>query len=506
MLLNKKIVVLAGALLLLVPVVTFLSNTNLPQILVEDIFLIIISQLTILISIIIANSIFHKLFLKKFLKIEIFLLINFFTIYLLFFFKNIKNLFYSFENFHFLFDEIFTLFIYGFIYFLLIRFYKKYINFLSRFLLIYISAVLFISFLNMFNFQFNGEKNSLPSSDFDNVSANSNQTNIFLIILDGMINLEPAKKLKIIENKNKIINSLNKNNYTHKEDFFSNYNTSYLSIASLLQSSYPATEDSKKYYNRKKFFPSFILNEKRENTFFKVLKKTKKQFFWVGNEWFFCRENLYINCLSEDPVYKKISRLKLFYSDSIFIYFLSFYSPQIPQKGALNFLINPNLKLDNTNQNGNIFLIHALSPHPPFIFNQDCKIKDKINDTSIDEEIKYYSFAYNCLLEIVNNFTRKIEKNNANNMFFVMGDHGWSFDKSIMDKVNLDPKEIRFKPFFSYNIPPKCKNILSPKSIVNILRFALICDGNKNIKYLKDLKFKSFYEEDLDYGKVYLKN
>ena len=179
MLLNKKIVVLAGALLLLVPIVTFLSNTNLPQILVEDIFLIIISQLTILISIIIANSIFHKLFLKKFLKIEIFLLINFFTIYLLFFFKNIKNLFYSFENFHFLFDEIFTLFIYGFIYFLLIRFNKKYINFLSRFLLIYISAVLFISFLNMFNFQFNGEKNSLSSSDFDNVSANSNQTNIF---------------------------------------------------------------------------------------------------------------------------------------------------------------------------------------------------------------------------------------------------------------------------------------------------------------------------------------
>ena len=102
----------------------------------------------------------------------------------------------------------------------------------------------------------------------------------------------------------------------------------------------------------------------------------------------FCRENLYINCLSEDPVYKKISRLKLFYSDSIFIYFLNFYSPQIPQKGALNFLINPNLKLDNTNQNGNIFLIHALSPHPPFIFNQDCKIKDKINDTPIDEEIK----------------------------------------------------------------------------------------------------------------------
>ena len=61
------------------------------------------------------------------------------------------------------------------------------------------------------------------------------------------------------ENKNKIINSLNKNNYTHKEDFFSNYNTSYLSIASLLQSSYPATEDSKKYYNRPLWQPHLRL-------------------------------------------------------------------------------------------------------------------------------------------------------------------------------------------------------------------------------------------------------
>ena len=505
MLVNKKIVILAGILLLLVPVATFLSNTNLPQISAADISLIIVSQLAVLILIVLVSFIFHKLFAQKFLRIEIFFLINSFTIYLFFYFKNIKNIFYIFENFNSLFDEIFTLLIYGIIYFLLIRFNKKYIKFLTRFLLIYTSAILFVFFLNVFNFQFNGEKNSLTTSDFDSVEENSNQTNIFLIILDGMINLELAKKLEIIENKNAITNSLKKNNYIYKKDFFSNYDVSYLSIASLLQSSYPVTEDSKRYHNRKKFFPFFILNEKNENSFFKLLKKTKKQFFWLGNEWFFCHENRYINCLSEDPVYKKISRLKLFYNDSIFIYFLNFYSPQKHQTGALNFLMNSNLKLNNANQNGNIFLIHALSPHPPFIFDQNCKIKDEIKDASIDEEIKYYSYAYNCLFEIINNFTRKIEENNTNNMFFVMGDHGWSFNKSIMDKVNLDPKEARFKPFFSYKIPSQCKNIPSPSSIVNVLRFALICDGNKDIKYLKDLKFKSFYEDDPDYGKVYLK-
>ena len=510
MLFNKKIAILTGLLLLLVPITTFLSNTNLPQIPVTDIFLIIISQLVVLISIILVSFSFHKLFLTKFLKIEFFLLINFFIIYLFFFFKNIKNIFYILEDFNPLLDEIFTLAIYGIVYFILIRFNKKYINFVARFLLIYATIILFVFILNIFNFHSDDKKNNLSSLDLNAVNTNLNQTNIFLIILDGMINLELAEKLKIINNKSQITNSLKTNNYVYKKDFSSNYDATYLSIASLLESSYPVTEDSKKYYNRKNFFPFSILNERNENNFFRILKKTKKQFFWLGNEWFFCHENLYINCLNEDQVYKKISRLKLFYSDSIFIYLLNFYSPQIPQIGALNFLINPNLNLNNKNQSGNIFLIHALSPHPPYIFNQNCKIKDKIKDKkkgiSIDEEIKYYSYAYNCLFKIIYNFTKKIEKNNANNMFFVMGDHGWSFNKNIMKKVNLDPEEARFKPFFSYKVPSKCKDIPSPSSIVNVLRFALICDGSKNLNYLKNLKFKSFYEDNQDYGKVYLKN
>ena len=322
MLINKKIVIIAGVLLFLVPVVTFLSNTNLSQISLSDILLIIIAQLIVLILISLASFIFHKFFIKKFIKIEIFLLINFFTIYLFFFFQNIKKIFYFFENFNYFFDEIFTLLIYGFIYFFLIYFNKRYIEFFTKFLLIYVFAISCVFFFNISNFQFYSEENSLPKSDFNIAETNSKKTNIFLIILDGMTNLEIANKLKITENSNEILNSLKKNNYIYKKDFFSNYDTSYLSIASLLQASYPMTEEDKKYNNRKNFFPFFILNERKENNLFKILKKTKKQFFWFGNEWFFCHENLYVNCSNDDLAYKKISRLKLFYSDSIFIHLL----------------------------------------------------------------------------------------------------------------------------------------------------------------------------------------
>ena len=87
-----------------------------------------------------------------------------------------------------------------------------------------------------------------------------------------------------------------------------------------------------------------------------------------------------------------------------------------------------------------------------------------------------------------------------------MGDHGWSFDYKTMKKNNLEKSENRFKTFFSYKIPSKCNQISTPNSIVNVIRFALTCSGNKDIKYLKDLQFKSFPEGHKNYGRVFLKN
>ena len=84
-----------------------------------------------------------------------------------------------------------------------------------------------------------------------------------------------------------------------------------------------------------------------------------------------------------------------------------------------------------------------------------------------------------------------------------MGDHGWSFDRQMMKSKNLEDN--RFKTFFSYKVPTKCKNLKAPNSIVNVIRFALNCNGNNKIKYLEDLQFISFNEEQSDYGQVFLK-
>ena len=75
-----------------------------------------------------------------------------------------------------------------------------------------------------------------------------------------------------------------------------------------------------------------------------------------------------------------------------------------------------------------------------------------------------------------------------------------------MSNHEIDLHENKFKSFFSYKVPSRCEDIKKPNSIVNIFRFALICSGNNDLKYLKDLKFKTFYEDEKNYGKVILKN
>ena len=119
----------------------------------------------------------------------------------------------------------------------------------------------------------------------------------------------------------------------------------------------------------------------------------------------------------------------------------------------------------------------------------------------------YYTNAYNCLLDVINKFSSEVDKISKNNMIFVFGDHGWSFDNKIMKQYNLEADESRFKPFFAYKVPSRCDQIKAPKSIVNIMRFALKCSGNSDIQYLKDLKFKTFYEASSEnFGKVYEMN
>ena len=508
---QSKLSIVISILLFFIPVVTFLNEINLPQILNLDIFVITFSQIFLLFFIFIVSFFTHRILLKNFISLRSFFLINSIFIYLLFFFKKLKSSFYILHNQHYLIDDILVILLYIFFYYLSLKFRKIFLNFLLRFLSIYIILQFMLFSYNLYNLKivtnFNEYSkkgsNNLTSLDTNLIKRNLNDATIFLIILDGMVNLEIAEKLEIIHSKEKIRRNLKKNGLIYKNNFFTNYNVTYLSVAALLQGSYPVIETSKKYYNRDKFFPAFILNQREDNNFFKILRKTNKKFYWLGSQWAFCQNNFYIKCMNSKKSHKLISKVKLFYYDSIFVYLFNLYPSNDGSKDSINFLTN----FEKNFSNNEIYLAHVLSPHPPYFFDKKCNIKDNLltDNASENDNKTHYSNAYNCLLDTITKLTGKIDSLNQNNMIFILGDHGWSFDDKTMKKYNLDGEKSRFSPFFSYKVPSRCEQIKAPESIVNIMRFALICAGNKDVRYLEDIKFKTFYENEKNFGKVFRK-
>ena len=506
---DRKTLIAISIFLFFVPILSFLNEINLPQILTIDLYSIIASQVTLLILVFFLSAIMHKLIFKDYTDFQSFFFINSLTIYLLFFFKNIKIFFFILHEKFFLFDDFIVIFIYLFLYVFLIKFEKKISNFLLRFLSIYIILQFCFFSYNFYNFKLNidnkkiyqDKQNGSTSLDINKIAKDHKDETIFFIILDGMISLDLAEKLNIIKSENDVIQSLKNNNFNYEKNFYNNYDATYLSLASLLQGDYPVIETDKKYKNRDQFFPAFILDQRKDNSFFQILRKTKKQFYWLGNPWAFCQTNNYIKCINSEQTYKFITKIKTFYYDSAFFYFFNIFTHKGEKIEYINFITN----FDKEFKDNEIYLIHVLSPHPPYVFNKNCDVVNTISRYhSPNEAMIHYSNAYNCLLEIINKLSKSIDTFNENNMVFVLGDHGWSFDDKIMNEFSVDPEESRFKPFFSYKVPSRCNQIVAPGSIVNILRFALICAGNKEITYLENMKFKTFYESQTEnFGKVF---
>ena len=509
MTLNNKLPYFLSILLFILPVLTFLNEINLPQITRLEIYLLFSSQFFFLVIAILFSLIIHHFFLKNKIEFKKFFLANSLIFFLLLFFQNVKSLLF-FEKQNFIFDEIFTLFIYIIVYFLIFFSLKKKLKLVNRFLIIFI-LLQFLNFtFNLTTIRFNsekkiefmGKKSEKLNFDISLLKEKKKSGNIFFVILDGMMTLESAEKLKIIKNKQEIINSLEKDEIYYKKDFLVNYDTTYLSLASLLQGAYPINDKSKRYKTRKNFYPHFLLDQKKDNNFFKILRKTKKNFFYLGNSNAPCQKNIYVNCLRDNKSEKLFSMVNLFYIDSIFIYAFN-YIPYIyynPYE-AINFINMPK----NVFKKNEIYFLHVLNPHPPYFLNKNCNFKKKLTKTkNQQEEIQNYTYAYNCLIKMTQKFMKKISEIDNDNLVFVMGDHGWSFSEETMKKSNLTDN--KFKTYFTYKAPSRCSQLIPPNSIVNVLRFALNCNGSNKINYLEDLQFKTFYEGHENYGKVFLKN
>ncbi len=479
--------------LFFLPFILFLNKNNLPQLEFEEIRIIFFSQLFFLTFVIIFSIIIYRLLFKKYYKninFKNFLTIIFILYYCSFFYiekftKNLQDL--IFGGFYF---SAFIFFILLFFFFLiLLNTYDKSIkvknsvnSFIAIFLILnyFIFIYNFINYIKINNFSKNHKIRELKK-DQRFISNKNDSIDIYFVILDGMMSLNNAKNIGVVIEKKNLDNIKNVGG-TISFDTNTNYNTTHLSLTSIFELDYFIKDGKNQYYDMNKIFPK-ILND-NNTPLLKILKDIDRDFYWVGNMWAYCKEKKNINCMFRNNTKIYIS-LNKFYKNNPLIHFINYAKDYLLNKknyylDSFDLFFNTSETLDSVNLNlsnkDKFFFIHLYKPHPPYLFDSNCNVlKNEKKD-----ELQGYSNNYNCVLSGIPNFVDKInERTDKKNIFFFIGDHGWfNYQKEVFNLIisgscNLDNR--------------------LPKSNINVVRFALNCSDNLDLKFLEDKYYNSKY-------------
>ena len=511
---NKKIYYYVILIFPFLPIIFFLNKTNFSELFLIEFFYIIGFQILVFL-VLICLSLFAYRLVSKIISLSLleFVSVNSIIFYLFFFYKKINLFFtYLFGQINNYLDNIISLFIYIGIFFLLIKLIRTKFFLVSLFFYLLINLVILLINIYQFNttkindFKDFQSNNVLKNLNLEKISSSKNNENIFFIILDGMPSIDIAKKLKLIKNENKIINKLNRLDLIYVENFSSNYTKTYLSLESLLNSTYPVLEgEPKESINRKNYYPFSL--KSNENIRSKILKLTNRSLIWIGSWRFNCKKNkinpCFINYDYFDSIYLKVFPI---YQDSVFMILFNLISEDKLQRDAANvsfkFLQDEKSYFKSKsilNSPKSIYLVHVDSPHAPHNYDKNCNRINKFKrDLTDDQNFIHYNYSISCTLELVFNWVSKINSKEKNNLIFIFGDHGLNLDKKRMNDLDEDYDinnfDAKFETFFAYQIPNRCKNLEVPKSIVNLMRFSLNCAENLNLEYLDDYKFLSHWE------------
>ena len=170
------------------------------------------------------------------------------------------------------------------------------------------------------------ESNKNTIINFENLhlskEKNRNISNIYFIIVDAMSSFEIAEKLGVLNSNeiNKEIEFYDKNNFQYINSSFSNYDTTQLTLASILKLDYFTEFPNEFTYKKSNVFP-VILYHSNDHPLLNILTHKNFKFYHHGNSWGPCRQTLVVNCYFSQPVQIMNRVILSFYANTPFYFF-----------------------------------------------------------------------------------------------------------------------------------------------------------------------------------------
>lgn len=338
--------------------------------------------------------------------------------------------------------------------------------------------------------------NELIDEKYDLNDIESN--NVYYVILDGLTSYDYL--LKTLNIKNEIFSEFNHNleklNFRIFDHSFSSYNSTYLTLASILEMNY--FDETITYHDRNNFFPNILYKEIPPNLILK-LNEIGYDFLYSGNSEIQCMINKNFSCVAKlsdnnpENIYSKMfyltqnSGVQTYIRNSLINSFLVRLSHLLNFSFDMDALDNFTNSIINSIEpdDNKFYFIHNLSPHPPYP-QEDCQIENN-NSKTVWGTVDEYSIAISCVLTKTQEFIDNILIKDPNAIIVIQADHGpnftydFSINPALLNKNSLLEK---FSIHNSIKLPTKC-DVIKSDSLGNVETINLIfnCLVNKQIKH-----------------------
>ena len=355
--------------------------------------------------------------------------------------------------------------------------------FFKKFIFVFFYITFFVSLFQIFNFNQKSNINKLDkanTANFPDVLKNEKE-NIYFFILDAM---QPIKEFEKYykSNESDFLSYVENKDYKYIYNTVNSYDNTTHSLSAFFYLDKIFDKEGKLKKNSKILYPTLLRKNDKSNLLIN-LDNLGYNFKWVGNFFALCPKfnlkycvnkktntiidtYLYINFFRQSPLIQTIWSLgEIFNFDfDKYIYF----DVNNGMGRLINYLGNKEHNIDKPT----FYFVHHMSPHWPYITNEDCSYKKYLGNKNVEG----YRSAYICTLKKIKETIEFLNMFDPNSTVVFQSDHNWIMSKNQKEK----------KLIFNLIKINKVCNIEDNINLnnVNTLRLILSCMTGNDPKYI----------------------
>ena len=357
-------------------------------------------------------------------------------------------------------------------------------HFFHKFIFIFFYLSFLISLVQVFNFNDTSKEDEFSKLNTINFpdKLNDKKANIYFFILDGMQPIKEFEKYYKL-NENDFLKYVENKNYKYIHNTINSYNNTTHSLSAFFYLDKIFDENGKLKSKSNIFYPSLLRNGNKPNLL-NNLDNLGYDFKWIGNFFALCPKFNLKYCLNKNPnaivdtylyisFFRQSPLIQTIWSFGLILNFDFDRFIYFDVNNGMGRLTNY-LSADHEIDKPTFYFVHHMSPHWPYLTNEDCSYKNY----SGKKNIEGYRAAYICTLKKIKETIQFLDKFDPNSTVIFQSDHNWIMSKDIKEKKMI------------FNLIKIGKNCDLDKNInynnVNTLRLIFSCMTGNNPKYIDD--------------------